>query len=131
MKGWIVAAALIAALGVGVSAVHAHNGGLAADSCHNDRKAGERHCHPDGDRKVTLTEAEFAQAQAFAALEAENAELQAEADTLRAEIELALCQVREYAAALAVERAAFWDEDTVWREHREGARRAGCDTRGW
>ena len=26
-------------------AVQAHPGGLAADGCHNDRKAGGRHCH--------------------------------------------------------------------------------------
>lgn len=45
-----------------IDPVHAHGGGLAADGCHHDRKAGTRHCHhntPTDDkpfsRATTLT----------------------------------------------------------------------------
>lgn len=41
----LIALALCIASVMGFTPVNAHPAGLAADGCHNDRKAGGRHCH--------------------------------------------------------------------------------------
>ncbi|MEO6152753.1 MAG: excalibur calcium-binding domain-containing protein [Croceibacterium sp.] len=48
MEFWALLTAVLLAIGASlVLAVpaFAHPGGFAADGCHNDRKAGTRHCH--------------------------------------------------------------------------------------
>ena len=37
---------------IALAAMLLHPGGLAADGCHNDRRAGTRHCHRNGNRSI-------------------------------------------------------------------------------
>jgi hypothetical protein len=42
---FVIATCLLALSFAAPRSAYAHPGGLAADGCHMDRKAGERHCH--------------------------------------------------------------------------------------
>ena len=120
----------------------AHPGGIAGDGCHSDRAAGERHCHPDGDRSVTLTLDEMAakvEADAVeAAIAAKEASMQATIDELQVKLEMmeiraqaAECRNHRLTMQLAVAGAPFWDKSYFAERHKRDASDAGCDTRGW
>ena len=141
-----------------LNTAEAHSGGLAKDGCHNDTKVGAialehalgpghvvagRHCHPDGNRKVAITEAHaVTRAQlvdAQRALAEGQEELAATFLTLSectgtvqdqdaaAQRHHNACTEIKVSTRRKAERASWWDETSVLAHGRSKARACGCD----